>query len=169
MENCRGHLRWDGDGTFNATAASPATGSYVQVRRLMGTFALAEVTHAIEDALLLGTISFDAGRHLPLCRIEQRPPRLDMENYPHLPMAQVRTTQAADYSSIHLSYGAMRFADQVATLILLGFAHSSFRKLPGDFRSSPSRNGGRMRSTPKPVDGFRRRESRSQVCFPRPR
>jgi hypothetical protein len=73
---------------------------YVQVLRLMETFALAEVTHAIEDALLLGTISFDAVRHLLLCRIERRPPRLDMENYPHLPVAQVRTTQAADYMSL---------------------------------------------------------------------
>jgi transposase len=73
---------------------------YVQVLRLMETFDLAEVTHAIEDALLLGTISFDAVRHLLLCRIEQRPPRLDMENYPHLPMAQVRTTQAADYMTL---------------------------------------------------------------------
>jgi hypothetical protein len=73
---------------------------YVQVLRLMETFALAEVTHAVEDALLLGTISFDAVRHLLLCRIERRPPRLDMENYPHLPLAQVRTTQAADYMTL---------------------------------------------------------------------
>ena len=73
---------------------------YVQVLRLMETFAINEVTHAIEDALKLGTISFDAVRHLLLCRIERRPPRLDMENYPHLPMAQVRTTQAADYMSL---------------------------------------------------------------------
>jgi hypothetical protein len=73
---------------------------YVQVLRLLETFALAEVTHAIEDALLLGTISFDAVRHLLLCRIERRPPRLDMQNYPHLPMAQVRTTQAADYMTL---------------------------------------------------------------------
>jgi hypothetical protein len=41
------------------------------VLRLMETFALAEVTHAIEDALLLSTISFDAVRHLLLCRIER--------------------------------------------------------------------------------------------------
>ena len=73
---------------------------YVQVLRLMETFALAEVTHAVEDALLLGTIGFDAVRHLLLCRIERRPPRLDMENYPHLPLAQVRTTQAADYMTL---------------------------------------------------------------------
>jgi transposase len=73
---------------------------YVQVLRLMETFAINEVTHAIEDALKLGTISFDAVRHLLLCRIERRPPRLDMENYPHLPVAQVRTTQAADYMSL---------------------------------------------------------------------
>jgi hypothetical protein len=58
------------------------------------------VTLAIEDALRLGTISFDAVRHLLVCRIERRPPRLDMENYPHLPLAQVRITQAADYMTL---------------------------------------------------------------------
>jgi transposase len=73
---------------------------YVQVLRLLETFALKEVTHAIEDALGLGTLGFDAVKHLLLCRIERRPPRLDMENYPHLPLAQVRATQAADYMSL---------------------------------------------------------------------
>jgi hypothetical protein len=73
---------------------------YVQVLRLMETFAIAEVTHAVEDALHLGTISFDAVKHLLLCRIERRPPRLDMQNYPHLPLARVRTTQASDYMSL---------------------------------------------------------------------
>lgn len=73
---------------------------YVQVLRLLESFDIAEVTHAIEDALRLGTISFDAVRHLLLCRIERRPPRLDMENWPHLPLAQVRTTQAADYMTL---------------------------------------------------------------------
>ena len=73
---------------------------YVQVLRLLETFTLAEVTLAIEHALSLGTIGFDAVKHLLLCRIERRPPRLDMENYPHLPLAQVRTTQAADYMSL---------------------------------------------------------------------
>ena len=73
---------------------------YVQVLRLMETFAVEEVTYAVEQALRLGTISFDAVRHLLLCRIERRPPRLDMENYPHLPLAQVQTTQAADYMTL---------------------------------------------------------------------
>ena len=73
---------------------------YVQVLRLLETFSFDEVTHAIEDALELGTIGFDAVKHLLLCRIERRPPRLDMENYPHLPPAQVRTTQAADYMTL---------------------------------------------------------------------
>jgi len=73
---------------------------YVQVLRLLETFAIAEVTLAVEDALRLGTISFDAVRHLLLCRIERRPPRLDMENYPHLPLAQVGTTQAADMTPL---------------------------------------------------------------------
>jgi len=56
---------------------------YVQVLRLLETFRLEEVAPAIEQALHLGTISFDAVKHLLLCQIEQRPPRLDLENYPH--------------------------------------------------------------------------------------
>jgi len=73
---------------------------YVQVLRLLETFRMEEVTQAIQDALHLGTISLDAVRHLLLCRIEQRPPRLDLMLYPHLPLAQVQTTQAADYMSL---------------------------------------------------------------------
>src|SRR5260370_2899549 len=46
---------------------------YVQVLRLMKSFASEEVTHAVEQALRLGAISFDAVRHLLLCRIERRP------------------------------------------------------------------------------------------------
>jgi transposase len=70
---------------------------YIQVLRLLETFTVEVVSRAVEDALRLGTISFDAVRHLLLCRIEQRPPRLDMDNWPHLPLTRVRTTQAADY------------------------------------------------------------------------
>jgi transposase len=72
----------------------------VQVLRLLETFARAEVEQAIDDALRMGTISFDAVKHLLLCRIEQRPARLDLENYPHLPLAQVATTAAADYLAL---------------------------------------------------------------------
>ena len=70
---------------------------YIQVLRLLETFTVEVFSRAVEDALRLGTISFDAVRHLLLCRIEQRPPRLDMDNWPHLPLTRVRTTQAADY------------------------------------------------------------------------
>jgi len=77
-----------------------AAREYIQVLRLLETFALEEVTHAIGDALRLNTISFDAVRHLVLCRIERRPPRLDMANWPHLPLAEVRTTRAAEYMSL---------------------------------------------------------------------
>jgi len=77
-----------------------ANREYIQVLRLLETFALEEVTAAIEDALHLGTISFDAVRHLLLCRIEHKPPRLDLTNWPHLPLASVRTTQAADYMAL---------------------------------------------------------------------
>ncbi len=96
LPECFAHLRR----LLEARLKKHGSREYVQVLRLLESFALAEVTHAIEDALLLGAISFDAVRHLLLCRIERRPPRLDMQNYPHLPLAQVRTTQAADYMAL---------------------------------------------------------------------
>jgi transposase len=73
---------------------------FVQVLRLLETFPLEEVSEAVRQALQLGAISFDAVKHLTLCRIEQRPPRLDLDCYPHLPLAQVATTAATDYLSL---------------------------------------------------------------------
>ena len=45
-------------------------------------------------------IGFDAVKHLVLCRIERRPPRLDLTVYPHLPQATVATTVAKSYLSL---------------------------------------------------------------------
>jgi uncharacterized protein YecE (DUF72 family) len=70
---------------------------YVQVLRLLEVFSLAEVQTAVQQALSLGAISFDAVKHLLLCAIDQRPPKLDLANYPHLPAAMVAVTRAADY------------------------------------------------------------------------
>ena len=49
---------------------------YVQVLRLLESFSMGEVHSAIKDALRLGALSFDAVKHLLLCRLEGRPPRL---------------------------------------------------------------------------------------------
>jgi transposase len=75
---------------------------YVQVLRLMERFSLAEVGAAARQALQLRAIGFDAVKHLLLCALEQRPPKLDLENYPHLPMAEVSLTRAADYQVLLL-------------------------------------------------------------------
>jgi transposase len=73
---------------------------YVQVLRLLETFAMGEVSAAIRQAQLLQAISFDAVKHLLLCALEQRPPKLDLANYPHLPAAEVTLTRAADYQAL---------------------------------------------------------------------
>jgi hypothetical protein len=49
---------------------------YVQVLRLLERFDMGIVQAAIKDALLRRAISFDAIRHLVLCRVERRPARL---------------------------------------------------------------------------------------------
>ena len=73
---------------------------FVQVLRLMETFSHQEVHHAVQDALRLGAISFDAVKHLLLCRLEGRPPRLDLDLYPYLPRVTVKTTSVTDYMAL---------------------------------------------------------------------
>jgi Protein of unknown function (DUF3489) len=70
---------------------------FVQVLRLLETSMMAEVSAAAPEALRIPAISFDAVKHLLLCAIECRVPKLDLENYPHLPAAEVALTRAADY------------------------------------------------------------------------
>ena len=48
----------------------------------------------------LGTIGFYAVKHLLLCRIERRPPRLDMQNYPPPAAGTGTTTKASDYMAL---------------------------------------------------------------------
>ncbi len=73
---------------------------YVQVLRLQETFEIEEIHGAIRDALRLGAIGYDAVKHLVLCRIEHRSPRLDLDLYPYLPRAQVETTAPTSYMSL---------------------------------------------------------------------
>jgi len=73
---------------------------FVQVLRLMETFQLDDVDAGIRSALERGTIGFDAVKHLVLCRIERRPPRLDMTVYPYLPKAHVAATSPGAYMSL---------------------------------------------------------------------
>ncbi len=73
---------------------------FIQVLRLMEAFDQDLVAHAVKDALRLGAPGFDAVKQLILCRIERRPPRLDLAAYPYLPKANVGATRAADYAAL---------------------------------------------------------------------
>jgi hypothetical protein len=79
---------------------------FVQVLRLMETFKIEEVAAAVGDAIARGAIGYDAVKHLVLCRIERRPPRLDMTIYPYLPKATVTTTSARAYMALLAGAGA---------------------------------------------------------------
>jgi transposase len=70
---------------------------YVQVLRLLETFDLADLHVAVRTALRMGAVGFDAIKHLVLCQVERRPPKLDLDVYPYLPRAHVGTTSAASY------------------------------------------------------------------------
>ena len=73
---------------------------YVQVLRLLERFDIKVLHLAVRDALQMSAVSFDAIKHLLLCRIERRPPRLDLNVYPFLPRTNIATTSAASYMSL---------------------------------------------------------------------
>lgn len=70
---------------------------HVQILRLLESFDLDDLHVAIKNALRMGAIGFDAVKHLVLCQVEKRPPKLDLDVYPYLPRANVAATSAASY------------------------------------------------------------------------
>lgn len=73
---------------------------FVQVLQLFKVFPEPVVRSAVRGALELGAISADAVKHLALCRIERKPPCLDLAEYPHLPTSTVAATNPADYMAL---------------------------------------------------------------------
>jgi len=90
---------------LEARLGKPGKREFVQVLRLLEVFRTADVAAAVREAIARGVIGFDAIKHLVLCRIERRPPRLDLRIYPYLPQATVATTSARSYLSL-LAQGA---------------------------------------------------------------
>ena len=85
---------------IEARMAKRGKREFVQVLRLLEVFRTDDVSAAVREAITRGVISFDAVKHLVLCRIERRPPRLDLKLYPYLPQATVATTRAETYLSL---------------------------------------------------------------------
>ena len=73
---------------------------YVQVLRLLDQFEKSDLHAAIKQALNMGAIGYDAVKHLLLCRLQKRPPRLDLDYYPYLPKANVEKTKPRAYLSL---------------------------------------------------------------------
>ena len=82
---------------LEARMGKAGTREYVQVLRLLETFELGLVHAAVQTALRLGALGFDAVKHLVLARLDRRPPRLNLARYPYLPGARVATTAATAY------------------------------------------------------------------------
>jgi hypothetical protein len=66
-------------------------------QHLLETFELDDLHAAVKTALRMGAVGFDAVKHLLLCRVDKRPPKLDLDVYPYLPRATVARTSAASY------------------------------------------------------------------------
>lgn len=73
---------------------------FIPVLRLLEAIPMEVVTFAVNEAIHIGAIGFDAVKQIALARIERRPARLDLAAYPHLPKMEVKTTRAADYATL---------------------------------------------------------------------
>jgi hypothetical protein len=91
---------------LEARMGKPGKREFVQVLRLLEVFRFDEVLAGVREAIARGVIGFDAVKHLVLCRIERRPPRLDLKIYPYLPQATVSTTSARSYMSLMAGAGS---------------------------------------------------------------
>jgi transposase len=85
---------------LEARMGKPGKREFVQVLRLLEVFRPDDVLAGVREAIARGVIGFDAVKHLVLCRIERRPPRLDLRIYPYLPHATVTTTSPSAYLSL---------------------------------------------------------------------
>jgi hypothetical protein len=85
---------------LEARMGKPGKREFVQVLRLMEVFRPDDVLAGVREAIARGVIGFDAVKHLVLCRIERRPPRLNLKIYPYLPQATVTTTSPSAYLSL---------------------------------------------------------------------
>src|SRR3954463_6945788 len=101
---------------LEARLGKPGKREFVQVLRLLEVFDLEVVAAGVCDAINRGAIGFDAVKHLVLCRLERRPPRLDLTGSPYpppvtgaphsgqadpyLPRVTVATTSAKAYLSL---------------------------------------------------------------------
>src|SRR6266571_1828592 len=82
---------------IEARMAKRGKREFVQVLRLLEVFRPEDVLAGVREAIARGVVGFDAVKHLVLCRIERRPPRLDLTVYPYLPQATVAMTSAKAY------------------------------------------------------------------------
>ena len=80
--------------------AKEGSREYVGVLRLHDGFSAAQVHDAVCAALRLRAISYDGVKQCLLSALEGRPPRLDLEHYPYLPLVEVATTDPMAYNDL---------------------------------------------------------------------
>ena len=83
-----------------ARMGKPGKREFLRVLRLLETFLNGEVHAAVREAVSRGATGYDAVKHLLLCRVEGRPPRLNLTLHPHLPSVSVSTTSTEDYMKL---------------------------------------------------------------------
>ena len=101
-------------------------------------------------------IGFDAVKHLVLCRIEKRPPRLNLLAHPYLPRAEVATTSARSYMGLLKESGQIaivRIVQHSSTLPPGQKSRIALIDLVGPSRRDPESFRGQWHARRTPKDG----------------
>ncbi len=86
-----------GTATAYAVALTPTLTAYVDGLKIAVKVHASNTGAATMNVDGLGAVGFDAIKHLVLCHVERRPPKLNLDVYPYLPRARVGTTSASSY------------------------------------------------------------------------
>lgn len=84
---------------------------YIQVIRLLETFTMGQVEHAIIQAHQMGVIEVCAIKHILLRTIQECPEILDMSEHPDIPLASVQATDVCAYLSLLSNQGEIVTGD----------------------------------------------------------
>ena len=73
---------------------------YIKILRLLSVYEMSHVAGGIHQGIQMGVLSYDGIKHLVLCQVEEKPPRLNLLSLPAVPSVRVAQTKVSSYQQL---------------------------------------------------------------------
>ena len=73
---------------------------YIRILRLLSVHDIGHVAGGIRQGLQMGILSYEGIKHLILCQVEEKPPRLNLVSLPAVPSVRVAQTKVSAYQHL---------------------------------------------------------------------